>query len=242
MHAHSIFMCFSSFASFSVGAGLIGAGAVCICAAFKKDKKYLPLAAMPLIAGLQQIVEGMVWKGFESGQVQTAYTYAFLYVAFVWLFWPSWTGFSAGALEPQFVRRRVFYLFGAAGLVLGLSLYVPYLFHPEWLKVEVIRHSIAYSNSCLLPDYVMPRNATYALYMFFICAPLFLSSHASLRFFGATLLIFVPLTMAFFLYAYASVLCFFAALASIHILYIVAGDRCRDPSERFNRIANEFTF
>lgn len=224
-------MCFSSFASFSIGTGLIGVGSFCTYLAIKRDIRYLPLSLMPIAVGIQQLSEGMIWKNYENGNLTAISELAFLYLFFVWVFWPAWAGLSSASLEPQKNRRRVFYGFSTLGLALGLSLYVPYIQHPDWLHVEVIRHSIAYSNSCLIPDQYLPRNLTYAIYMFFISAPLLLSSHKNLRFFGATLVIFVFFTYFFFLYAYASVLCFFAALSTLHILYIVTSDSCKDPAD-----------
>jgi len=230
-------MCFSSFASFSFGTGLVGVGLLCSGKAIKSDLRYLPLAIMPLAVGIQQIAEGMIWRGFENYDTSMITSYAFVYLFFLWMFWPRWAGFSAAMLEPEKSRRYVFLGFALTGLALGASVYIPYIWHPDWMHVAVKRLSIAYTNECMLTDQIVPRNMVHAFYLFVVCAPLLLSSHSNLRFFGATLLIFVPIAFFMFSYAFASVLCFFAALSCLHILYIVMSDKCADPNlERLARI------
>lgn len=232
-------MCFSSFASFSAGAGLISAGLICSYVALKRNSGYFPLTLMPLMTGIQQISEGIIWKNYElSGAIHTSYV-AFLYLFFVWIFWPAWAGFSAGMLEPQKNRRRVLFGFSIFGLALGITLYVPYVWHPEWLHIEIVKHSIAYTNSCIIPDQYISRHMTYTVYLFLSCGPFLLSSHKSLQHFGATLAAFIPLVLVFFEYAYASVLCFFAALATIYVLRIVIWDTCKDPADEALEIIAE---
>lgn len=230
-------MCFSSFASFGFGTALVATGLICSTKAIKSDLRYLPLAIIPLAAGFQQIAEGMVWRGFESDNLSMVTSYAFLYLFFLWMFWPSWMGFSAAMLEPERKRGYVFLGFALAGLALGASVYVPYIWHPDWMHVAVRRLSIAYTNKCMLTDQFIPRDMVHAAYIFLVCAPLLLSSHSNLRLFGATILIFVPISLFMFSYAFASVICFFAALSCAHILYIVMSDKCADPNlERLKRI------
>lgn len=220
-------MCFSAEASFATATILLIGGAYCIHAAREAEPEYKALAIMPVAVGIQQFLEGMVWTNASCGQIGLMNWYSFLYLFFMWIFWPSWTAVAAAALETNNKTRQILRGMAVLGLILGLSLYVPYAFHPEWLNVEIVQHSIAYSNDFLLPDFLIPRNLTYALYLFFVAAPMLISSHRHLRLFGLSLVVFVPVTYVLFIYAYASVLCFFAALSTIQIIYIIVGDRCQ---------------
>ena len=52
-------MCFSASVSFVAGTSLLAAGAVTVRKARHKDE--LPFAAIPLLFGVQQLVEGVIW-------------------------------------------------------------------------------------------------------------------------------------------------------------------------------------
>lgn len=56
-------MCFSATASFSAGVILLGAGVLAVRAA--RSPRELPLAAIPLLFSIQQLIEGVVWLTFR---------------------------------------------------------------------------------------------------------------------------------------------------------------------------------
>ena len=60
-------MCFSAEASFTAAAVLLPAGAVAMRRAYQRDRKYLPLATLPVLFGLQQLFEGFVWTAGHRG-------------------------------------------------------------------------------------------------------------------------------------------------------------------------------
>ena len=55
-------MCFSATASFSAGVVLIGLGTLTLRAA--SHPRELLLAAIPLLFGMQQVIEGAIWLTF----------------------------------------------------------------------------------------------------------------------------------------------------------------------------------
>jgi hypothetical protein len=110
--------------------------------------------------------------------------------------------------------------------MLGLVLYLPNFWNPEWLKVSIINHSIAYQYT-FITDNTLPRAIPYLLYLSLIALPPLLSSHRALNIFGAGLVAFVPLTYFFFYYAHVSVLCFFAAGMTLYIIYVILHDKCK---------------
>ena len=60
-------MCLSPEVSFVAAAGLIPAGMVSMRQAWRTDRHYLPLATLPLLFGIQQLAEGVVWVA-DAGQ------------------------------------------------------------------------------------------------------------------------------------------------------------------------------
>ena len=67
-------MCFSATASFSAGTVLTVLGVATMRATRRKAE--IPLASIPLLFGLQQIVEGMLWLSFrfDAPQLDVAMT------------------------------------------------------------------------------------------------------------------------------------------------------------------------
>lgn len=218
-------MCVSAPVSFSLGGLLIAGGAFCLVKTRHGGKAYLPLSLMPVAVGMQQMTEGVVWHGLQHGQSGIVYAAARIFLLFVWLFWPSWTAFMTASLETNAATAHFLRRLSAAGLMFGIVMYTPYTLHPDWLSVSVNGHSIAYTP-ILLTDGFLPQNLIYAIYLLLVGAPPLLSSHPALRVFGAGLLLAVPVTYFIYYLAAYSVLCFFAALMTLYLAWIVAYDRC----------------
>jgi hypothetical protein len=218
-------MCFSAAVSFTMAGVLAGGGIYCTRKALQADPRYLPLAIMPLIVAVQQFMEGFAWIGAESGNQVLLYTAALSYMFFVWIFWPSWVPYMAAKLEPNADKRKLLSVLAGLGFVFGLFLYVPYFSHPNWLQVKVFCNSLVYDTH-LIPDQFVPRPLTAALYLALVGATPLISSHRHLRIFGWSLLFFVPVTHFLYVHAYISVLCFFAAAATLYLTYIVVNDKC----------------
>src|SRR3989344_4561522 len=62
-------MCFSATASFVAGGALGAVGGVTM--AEVKIKAEMPLASIPLIFGIQQTIEGVIWVSFGSGLISS---------------------------------------------------------------------------------------------------------------------------------------------------------------------------
>jgi hypothetical protein len=109
-------MCFSAEASVAAGVALLPAGAFAIATALRKDRAYLPLAALPLLFGVQQLCEAGVWIGLERGEpglVRLA-TLAFLFFAIA--FWPFWIPLVAACIEGRPAWRLLFFVTTGVGL------------------------------------------------------------------------------------------------------------------------------
>lgn len=218
-------MCFSATTSFAMAGVLASGGALCLQKSAYMNQKYLPLAVMPVVVSVQQFMEGLAWIGAESGQQYLLQVSALSYMFFVWVFWPSWISFMVSKLEPDLSRKKILEFFAAFGFIFGLLLYLPYFIYPDWLQTQVLCHSLDYQTK-IIPDQFIPRPFTAALYLALVGATPLLSSHRQIRLFGWSLIFFVPITHLIYSYAYISVLCFFAAFATIHLIYIVTKNKC----------------
>ncbi len=209
-------MCFSETASYTAAAALVPAGIWCLRTARGLDRRWLPLAAFPLAFGIQQGIEGLVWRGLDGGDPTLTRVAAVGFLFFSHLFWPAFVPYAAWRLEPQAGRARLLGWLAAAGATLGLFLYLPTLAYSEELAVAAREGSIVY-NVRLPFGLFEGRAPLYAAYAMIVVCSLALSSEPRVRHFAA--LIAASLIAAAVLRAHAlvSVWCFFAAIASLHL-------------------------
>jgi hypothetical protein len=210
-------MCFSATASFTAAAVLLPSGGLSVYRAWRGDRRYLALGALPLLFGLQQLFDGLVWRAGDVGDGEAVTRYSLAYMFFSWLAWPIWVPFATYFVEPQ--RRRPMYLvFAIVGSVLGGLQYIPYFAHQDWLVTRFLPHAISYGGTELL-DFIIGREGTYLIYLGVIIAPLLLSTQRDVKIFGVLVSFVVVVTYAFFQYAYVSVFCFGGAMMSLYLVW-----------------------
>jgi hypothetical protein len=197
-------MCFSATASFIAGASLSGAGLATL--RLRTRPAELPFAAIPLLFGIQQLIEGLVWLSFQPTAPLPNASLTFVYSLFSHVLWPIYVPFAVGLLEPVAWRRRALLVTQAAGISVGLYLLYFLLQFPVTSKV--LGQHIVYESPHFYIQTVM------VLYLIATCLSSMLSSHRIIRWFGV-------LSLATFVAAYAihaatlvSVWCFFAAVLS----------------------------
>ncbi|MFF3937425.1 DUF6629 family protein [Streptomyces phaeofaciens] len=77
-------MCWSATADLAAGAGISAVGVACV--ARVRDPRALPLAALPLLLGVHQIVESVVWRsGGGGGPATVAWAVMALPLLAVWM-------------------------------------------------------------------------------------------------------------------------------------------------------------
>jgi len=220
-------MCFSETVSFAASGLLLVGGGYATHKAWTANKKYLPVAMMPVFAGMQQFTEGFVWSGMTAGDPLTILWSAMGFIFFTWFMWPFWIPLSVYVLEPPESRRKhLFLAFSLVGLVFGLILYVPHLIYPEWVNVSINRDSLAYEGTMLL-DFMMPRWLTNTIYLSLIILTPLLSRYRHIKYFGLSLIAVVVVDYLFLRYAYISFFCLLAGLATVHLIYIISRNKCR---------------
>lgn len=216
-------MCLSAPVSLAAAAALVPTGAFAVNRALKVDRRFLALAALPVLFGLQQYFEGMVWLAGAAGDASSLSSNSLAYMFFAWIAWPVWVPISVYFIETG--RRRLLYLaFVIGGAMLGALLYVPYFAHDGWLRIRFLERAIVYDTTELL-DFIMAREFTYGIYIVFVVTPLLISRDRHIRIFGLLIAGVLAVTYAFFQYAHISVFCFGGALASLYLVFVILQKR-----------------
>jgi hypothetical protein len=213
-------MCFSATASFSASVALVPVAFYCLKYASRLQKAYWLFALIPLFFAIQQFFEGLVWLAFETGDGARAHLMALGFVFFSHLLWLIWIPLSCYAVESNALKRKFYLFLTALGTVHGLLLYVPLWLHQEWLTVKIVGHSIHY-QATLLHDAFIPLLGMQILYALLVLVPLLTAGDRHIRLFGVFIVVSLALTSLYFNYALISVWCFFAAVLSIYILFML---------------------
>lgn len=202
-------MCFSATASLVAGTSLSAIGVATLTNV--RQRSEIPFAMIPLLFGIQQLTEGVLWLTFvhEAPQLKQAMTY--LYSGFSHVLWPIYVPFAIGVLEAVRWRRRVLAAFEAAGMAVGL--YLLYFLVTLPVVAQVVSKHVVYDSPHF---YLAP---VIALYVAATCVSAFFSSHRFVNLFGVLAL--ASFVLAYMIYAHAlvSVWCFFAALLSV-LMYV----------------------
>ena len=170
-------------------------------------------AAIPLIFGAQQLVEGGIWLSLPTHHA-LAQSLTLVYLMIATMLWPLLLPVAVMRIEPDRARRRLMRISLAAGI--GVALYFLILFATTPISAALVSGHI---------HYIFPHRhdalAT-AAYTVATCLAALMSSHRFVRWFGRLAL--VSLVIAYAVYAawFASVWCFFAALMSAVIYLQVA--------------------
>lgn len=221
-------MCFSATASFTTAAVLLPVSAYTLSTALKTDRRYLGFAIFPLFFGIQQILEGGLWIEIAQGSIARSHFFALGFLFFAYLVWPFLVPLATFLTEPRRKRRIVFLALSALGLALGLSLFVPLIFNPDWVPLRIVNHSIDY-NSRLIWEGVVPYSVIRVVYASIVCLPLLLSSEKHIKIFGVIITLSVIAGFAFAHYAFTSVWCFIAALVSSYLVFAMRAVSRRNP-------------
>jgi hypothetical protein len=213
-------MCFSATVSYSTAAVLVVTGLYLVHQAKRLPTPYRLLALVPLLFGIQQGFEGRVWQVVDAGSA-AAVPYAFGFLFFSHFLWLWWFPLCSYLLECGKFRKRLFLGFLLFGAFSAALVYFALLLHPAWLTVSVQGHSIIYEiESGYRSTISIPLPAS-ALYALIILVPLLLSSYLHLRVFGVLVTLSMVLTSRFYDDALISVWCFFAAVLSLYLGYMI---------------------
>lgn len=206
-------MCFSATASFAGGGVISAIGIASVIKARKPTQKLF--AGIPLLFGIQQIAEGMLWTTLKSGehdQLQSAAVYIFLVTALV--IWPVMIPLSIWLMEE--VKKRKIILAGLTLLGGILSLFYVFCLISYNVTPQIQSFHIQYVDDFPL----IPVRIAFVFYLVTTIAPLFISSTKRMWLFGILITISCIITGILFSQYLTSVWCFFAAIISAVIYWI----------------------
>jgi hypothetical protein len=202
-------MCFSATANF-VGSTVLGAIGV-VTLTMVKHRRELLFASLPTLFAIHQFIEGFVWLGLD-GKLSSVVTHdmgaAFMLYAQGLL--PFLLPLSVLLFEPDGRSRRRMLPFLVLGG--GTALYILWALTAYPLQVYVRGNSIVYINQAT------NNTAVAVLYVIATCGSLFLSEVKPMVLFGAANLVILLVVMEAKRYAFTSLWCAYAAIASVIIL------------------------
>jgi hypothetical protein len=202
-------MCFSATANFVGSTALAGIGVVTLTRV--KHRRELLFAALPTLFAVHQCMEGFVWLGLDGTlSLTVAHDMGVAFMLYAQGLLPFLLPLSVLLFEPDGVSRRRMLPFLVIGG--GTTLYILWALAAFPLQVFVRGNSIVYINPAT------NNTAVAVLYVIATCGSLFFSKVRAMILFGAANLAILLAVMAFKRYAFTSLWCAYAAIASVIIL------------------------
>jgi hypothetical protein len=202
-------MCLSATANF-VGSGVLGAVGVATFTRVKHRRELL-FAALPTLFAIHQFTEGFVWLGLDGTLSPTvAHDMGAAFMLYAQGLLPFLLPLSVYLFEPNKKSRSrmlPFVVLGAA-----TTLYILWALTAFPLQLYVRGNSIVYINQAT------NNTAVAVLYVIATCGSLFFSNIKMMVIFGAANLAVLLVVMEVKRYAFTSLWCAYAAVASVIIL------------------------
>jgi hypothetical protein len=202
-------MCFSATANFVGSAGLGAVGVVTLTKV--KHRRELLFATLPVLFAIHQFIEGFVWLGLDRILSPTvAHDMGAAFMLYAQGLLPFLLPLSVLLFEPDSPSRKRMLPF----LVIGgaTTLYILWALTAYPLEVFVRGNSIVYINQAT------NNTAVAVFYVIATCGSLFFSKVRAMVIFGVANLTILLAVMAFKRYAFTSLWCAYAAVASVIIL------------------------
>src|SRR5882757_630159 len=202
-------MCFSPEADAVVGGIVVVVGVDAL--RHVREPKQILVASLPLLFGLHQLDEALVWLGLQGRISESVERVGiWVYVLFALAALPVLVPIAVLAVERSPGRKRLIGALAALGIAVGVSLAVA-VFHGSVNAVIDGRH-ISYDVSAL-----QRGGQITALYVVAACGALIVSSHRDLSTLGLLNIVAVPVLMWMTVSGFISLWCFWAAIVSVLI-------------------------
>ena len=202
-------MCFSATANFVGSTVLAAVGVVTLTKV--KHRRELLFAMLPTLFAVHQFIEGFVWLGLDGIlSPAVAHNMGAAFMLYAQGLLPFLLPLSVLLFEPNVNSRRRMLPF----VVLGgaTTLYILWALTAYPLQLYIRGNSIVYINQAT------NNSAVALLYVIATCGSLFFSKVRTMVIFGAANLAILLVVLAFKRYAFTSLWCAYAAIASVIIL------------------------
>ena len=216
-------MCFSSDASFGASAVVAVIGVVALIKAKTIPQRLF--AAIPFIFSIQQFSEGMLWLSMRQHDMASMTDFSThnslfrnIFLVFALLLWPVYIPFTVWLLEKDNKRKRFLVVLLMMGVAVAICLLYVLITYPVQVTGE--EHHIHFEFD--LPIVTYNIEWVISLFYFFstIIAP-FISSCKKMKWLGVVFLLSYIIAVIFYSGFFVSVWCYFAALLSTVVLWIV---------------------
>jgi hypothetical protein len=202
-------MCFSATANF-VGSAVLGAVDV-VTLTRVKHRRELLFAALPTLLAIHQFIEGFVWLGLDGIlSPAVAHNMGAAFMLYAQGLLPFLMPLSVLLFEPDAKSRRRMLPFLVLGG--GTALYNLWALTAFPLQLYIRGNSIVYINQAT------NHTAVAVLYVIATCGSLFFSQIKPMILFGVANLAIILVVMEVKRYAFTSLWCAYAAVASVIIL------------------------
>ncbi len=207
-------MCFSPVASFSASAVLLTAGVIAI-----KESKFtvkLPFAVIPVFFAIQQFAEGILWLALENPEHanwRSPATYIFL--IFAQVLWPFWVPFSIYMMEKKQPAKNILKILSLLGGMLSVILLYRIIVSPVSAGIDC---NHIYYNLIIPHSFIIPTDI---FYLSAVLVPPFISSLKKTSLLGVIMIFSLIISQIFYTRALISVWCFFSAILSVVVIYIL---------------------
>jgi hypothetical protein len=202
-------MCFSAAANF-VGSGVLSTVGV-ITLTRVKHRRELLFASLPTLFAIHQFMEGFVWLGLDGMMSPTVtHNMGVAFVLYAQGLLPFVMPLSVLLFEADKKSRARMVPFLIIGTLTTLYMLWALIAYP--LQISVVRNSIVYINQATNNTYVA------ILYIIATCGSLLFSKVKDMVIFGVANLAILLTVMAVKRYAFTSLWCAYAAVASVIIL------------------------
>ena len=202
-------MCFSATVNFA-GSAVLGVAGIATLTKVKHRHELL-FAGLPLLFAIHQFIEGFVWLGLDGILSRAvAHNMGAAFMLYAQGLLPFLVPLSVLLFEPKVKSRRRMLPFVVIGG--ATTLYILWALTAFPLQVYAEENSIVYINQAT-------NNIVVALfYVIVTCGALFFSQIRMMVVFGVANLVILLIVMAVKRYAFTSVWCAYAAVASVIIL------------------------
>jgi hypothetical protein len=222
-------MCFSAHASLIVGATLSIIGIASLLKAHTNGFRLLALS--PILLGIQQALEGLVWLRINAGDITSTLfkigVYGFQFFAAA--FWPLWIPLVLYIVERKTNNKGILGLLSCIGFAMHIIALIALWKSP--VIVQVVDHHLRYPFLIEPLRSLLPLLSTWqihalhyvelAMYMMLVIGSCFVSTIPGIYIIGILFSIGYIVAMLGYSFAFASTWCFFSAIASASVYGVI---------------------
>jgi hypothetical protein len=227
-------MCFSATASFGASAVLGAIGVIAITKAKTMPQRLF--AVIPLIFAVQQFTEGLLWLSFKDPALASSKSLlTYIYLVFAMAIWPLWVPLTIRLLEKDARSKKIMNVLVGIGILVSICVVLVLSLFPVQVMTPVCL-SCPFSSTTSINQHLhyqftfppVPKGLIGAFTMLYIMATIitpFISGIKKMKWLGFVFLASYFFAVILYNGFVISIWCFFAALLSVVVLWIITGLR-----------------